>query len=275
MFRARGATNFSVTYDGDNLYPAAPDFHFLTPKVVARLRDSADTQAFISQLTIFGGQNEAIIRQTHARLVVSYSIWEDTFTVAIPGLQHSQEGLSAAKAESWCLENLAISASGLDPNKPFRMRFELRRCAADGSQPRAGGHGDQHREHDRYLQPQSRSGRRDVDPGDGLAAVDRPAAAFRPARAPRVNRLRNRLILVFLAATLAPLGATLWVTGLLKWNPNYTAVNQMKTLAQSLGRAGTRALCPGARATQATGAERTTGARKIRANRIAQRGRTR
>jgi two-component system, NtrC family, nitrogen regulation sensor histidine kinase NtrY len=53
-----------------------------------------------------------------------------------------------------------------------------------------------------------------------------------------VNRLRNRLILVFLAATLAPLGATLWVTGLLKWNPNYTAVNQLTTLAKSLGRAG-------------------------------------
>jgi nitrogen fixation/metabolism regulation signal transduction histidine kinase len=53
-----------------------------------------------------------------------------------------------------------------------------------------------------------------------------------------VNRLRNRLILIFLAATLAPLGATLWVTGLLNWNPNYTAVNQLKTLAQSLGRAG-------------------------------------
>jgi nitrogen fixation/metabolism regulation signal transduction histidine kinase len=53
-----------------------------------------------------------------------------------------------------------------------------------------------------------------------------------------VNRLRNRLILVFLAATLAPLGATLWVTGLLNWNPNYTAVNQLNTLAQSLARAG-------------------------------------
>jgi hypothetical protein len=92
---------------------------------VARLRDSADTQAFISQLTIFGGQNEAPFRQAHARLIVSYSIWEETFTVAIPGFR-SQDGLSAARAESWCLENLAISASGLDPIKPFRMRFELR-----------------------------------------------------------------------------------------------------------------------------------------------------
>ena len=125
LCRLRAATTFSVTYDGDSLYPVAPDLHFLTPKVVNRLRDSADTQAFISQLTIFGGQNE-VLRQAHARLIVSYSIWEQTFTVAIqPGFR-SQEGLSAARAESWCLENLAISASGLDPIKPFRMRLELR-----------------------------------------------------------------------------------------------------------------------------------------------------
>lgn len=125
LFRVRAAASFSVTYDGDNLYPVAPGFHFLTPKIVARLRDSADTQAFIAQLTIFGGRNGLPLRQAHNRLVVSYSIWEDTFKVAIPGVR-SQEGLSAAQAETWCLENLAISAQGLDPTQPFRMRFELR-----------------------------------------------------------------------------------------------------------------------------------------------------
>lgn len=124
LFRLRAAVNFSVTYDGDSLYPVAPDLHFLTPKVVKALRDSADTQAFISRLTIFG-VNDATIRQVPARLVVSYSIWEETFKVAIPGIG-SQEGLSAAQAESWCLENLAINASGLDPTQPFRVRFELR-----------------------------------------------------------------------------------------------------------------------------------------------------
>jgi hypothetical protein len=125
LSRALAGAGFSVSYDGDNLYPVAPDVHFLTPKVVARLRDSADTQAFISQLTIFGGESETPLRQTQKRLVVSYSIWEETFKVAIPGFG-SAEGLSAAQAESWCLENLAINASGLDPSKPFRMRFELR-----------------------------------------------------------------------------------------------------------------------------------------------------
>jgi hypothetical protein len=124
LFRLRAATNFSVTYDGDSLYPVAPDLHFLTPKVVKALKDSADTQAFISRLTIFG-VNDAPIRRAAGRLVVSYSIWEETFKVAIPGIG-SQEGLTAAQAESWCLENLAINASGLDPTQPFRVRFELR-----------------------------------------------------------------------------------------------------------------------------------------------------
>jgi len=54
-----------------------------------------------------------------------------------------------------------------------------------------------------------------------------------------VNRLRNRLILVFLAATLAPLGATIWVTTtLLKFNPNYSAVRQLDTQAASLRNTG-------------------------------------
>ena len=71
------------------------------------------------------GRNDVPVRQAHARLVVSYSIWEETFTVAIPGF-NQKAGLSASQAESWCFENLAISAAGLDPGKPYRFRFELR-----------------------------------------------------------------------------------------------------------------------------------------------------
>ncbi len=125
LFRARAVSAFTVSYDGDNLYPVAPGLHFLTPKLTARLRDSADTQAFISQLSIFSNSSDAPIRLAHARLVVSYSIWEETFKVAIPGVR-TQEGLTAAQAEQWCLENLAIGASGLEPAQPFRVRFELR-----------------------------------------------------------------------------------------------------------------------------------------------------
>lgn len=54
-----------------------------------------------------------------------------------------------------------------------------------------------------------------------------------------MNRLRNRLILVFLAAILVPLGLTIWVTTtLLKVNPNYYAVNQLDALSRDLKRTG-------------------------------------
>jgi len=127
LFRARAASNLTATYDGDNLYPVAPSLHFLTGKVLDRLRDSADIQTFVSQLTLFYEDGSLPVKPAHARFVVSYSIWEERFKVAIPGsAARSQEGLTQAEAETWCLENVAISASGLAPDKPFRMRFELR-----------------------------------------------------------------------------------------------------------------------------------------------------
>jgi hypothetical protein len=117
----------TATYDGDNLYPVAPSLHFLTGKVLDRLRDSADIQTFVSQLTLFYEDGSLPVKPAHARFVVSYSIWEERFKVAIPGsAARSVEGFTATEAETWCLENVAISASGLAPDKPFRMRFELR-----------------------------------------------------------------------------------------------------------------------------------------------------
>jgi two-component system, NtrC family, nitrogen regulation sensor histidine kinase NtrY len=50
-----------------------------------------------------------------------------------------------------------------------------------------------------------------------------------------VNRLRNRLILIFLAATLAPLAATVWITNsLLDTSLDYSSTNQLERVAQSL-----------------------------------------
>jgi len=126
LFRARAASRLSVEYDGDLLYPVAPSLHFLTGKVLERLVDSADTQAFIAQLTL-SYQDGAVVSRQPTRFVVSYALWEEKFKVAIPGSTvRSREGLSQTEAEAWCLENAAISASGLAADRPFRMRFELR-----------------------------------------------------------------------------------------------------------------------------------------------------
>jgi len=54
-----------------------------------------------------------------------------------------------------------------------------------------------------------------------------------------VNRLRNRLLLVFLAATLAPLAATLWITAsLLDRSLSLAATNEVDQLTTSLQETG-------------------------------------
>jgi signal transduction histidine kinase len=57
--------------------------------------------------------------------------------------------------------------------------------------------------------------------------------------AQRVNRLRNRLILVFLAATLVPLAATVWITtSLLDWSLNLSTTDQLERVSRLLERTG-------------------------------------
>jgi len=54
-----------------------------------------------------------------------------------------------------------------------------------------------------------------------------------------VNRLRNQLILIFLAATLAPLAATVWVTtSLLDLSLQFTSTDELKAISDSLETTG-------------------------------------
>ena len=54
-----------------------------------------------------------------------------------------------------------------------------------------------------------------------------------------MNRLRNKLILIFLAATLAPLAATVWVTtALLEYSLGLSATGDLETLSRSLEQTG-------------------------------------
>jgi len=54
-----------------------------------------------------------------------------------------------------------------------------------------------------------------------------------------VNRLRNRLILVFVAATLAPVAATIWIaSSLLEHSLRYSTADQLDTLSKTLEATG-------------------------------------
>jgi hypothetical protein len=126
LFRLRAAELLAISFDGDNLRVAAPDLHFLTGKALERLKDAA-TVTFLSQITLFSDAHGTVFKRAAERLVVSYDLWEEKFSVTIPGgSKRHLPNASATEAESWCLENLAISAMGMERNRPFWLKFELR-----------------------------------------------------------------------------------------------------------------------------------------------------
>jgi len=126
---ARADDPLEVTFDGDNIHVAAPGLHFLTGKPLERLKNAA-TVVFVSQITLFSDDHGTLFRRPVAeRLIVSYSLWEEKFSVTIRGGDYTRTTprlLTAQQAESWCIENLAISSLGLAPERPFWLRFELR-----------------------------------------------------------------------------------------------------------------------------------------------------
>ena len=140
LFRAWAEPVLRVTSDGDNLHVAAPQLHFLTGRPLARLRDG-NVVVFLSQLTLFRDDRVTVIRRQPERITVSYDIWEEKFKVGMAVDRRSASRLSLEETESWCLENLAISTLGLETQRPFWLRFELRAASEKEASSVAGDSG--------------------------------------------------------------------------------------------------------------------------------------
>jgi hypothetical protein len=125
---ARAGGSLAVTYDGDNLHIADPGLHFLNGKPLERLKDGASV-LYLAELAVFSDRGLTVLRRSPvARFVVSYDIWrEDKYSITARGpVYGSAANLSAAAAESWCLENIAVSVTGIAPDQTFWLRLEMR-----------------------------------------------------------------------------------------------------------------------------------------------------
>ena len=126
LSRLSAAGHLTVTWDGDDLHVAMPELHFLAGKPLDRLRDGAAV-VFLTQLTLTTDNFATSLRKTPERFIFSYDLWEEKFSVTKLGEgQRTVSHLSAAAAEAWCLDNIAISATGLPQDRPFWLRFDLR-----------------------------------------------------------------------------------------------------------------------------------------------------
>ena len=180
------------------------------------------------------------IDQMTYRFVFSYDLWEEKF--AVTRLEPSPRAishLSAAAAEAWCLDSLMIPTGNLPADRPFWVSLTYRaespgqRGVSDNSGLTLGGLVDIF---SRRNQRQPVSGSRNAGP-------------FRLIRSSeKMNRLRNRLILVFLAATIVPLIVTLFImTSLLERSLSFATTDELDRLSKSLEEIGQGILPAGAR----------------------------
>jgi hypothetical protein len=110
----------------DQILVSAPKLHFLRGKPLERLRNG-NAVAFDFHLAVLGESKQSILRRNFDRFVVSYDIWEEKFSVSrMRSARSSASRLSADAAEAWCVENIAVSSSGLPRDTPLWVRLDVR-----------------------------------------------------------------------------------------------------------------------------------------------------
>ena len=128
LSRAWELQQLQVRYDGDALRISAPSLHFLTGKPLERLKDG-DAVAYLANLDLLD-ETRTTIRSVKGRFVVSWALWEDRFAVTQLAAGREAEGLTAAAAEAWCLEGLAMNTAGLSPDRYYILRFAVHTASA-------------------------------------------------------------------------------------------------------------------------------------------------
>lgn len=120
---------------GGDIHITAPSLHFLTGKSLARLHDGAAVP-FDFQLVITAGSRDNVVARSLERFTVSYDVWEEKFSVVrVRDFHRSGMRLSAASAESWCLDNIFVPAAGLPADRQLWARLEIR--SAESKEPLA------------------------------------------------------------------------------------------------------------------------------------------
>ena len=189
----------------DQLRVSAPSFIF-SPANRWSACETARPSPTICSSRSSGIIGKPILRRGFERFVVSYDLWEEKFSATrMRTARTSASHLTAEAAESWCLDHLSVPAGGLTTDKPVYVRLDVR---AQEPKERRPVDEDEGISLARLIDIFSRAG----NPASGNAVASRIRARSNLQNVKAVNRLRNRLLLVFLAATLAPLAATLWIT---------------------------------------------------------------
>jgi len=104
----------------------APRVHFLSGKPLERLRNAAEVP-FDIQITLWAGDHSRVSQKAIDEFVVSYDLWQETFSVTkLQAPRRVGSHFSASAAEAWCLEQMTMDITGIPTSEPLWARLEIR-----------------------------------------------------------------------------------------------------------------------------------------------------
>ncbi len=133
------AQSAAVTVErrGDELHLVAPHFHFLEGAPLDQLHDGA-TVTYLFSVSLGTEHGGGRFYHREERFAVSYDLWEEKFSVVREGrTRQSVSHLSAAAAEAWCLDAIAVPVASVPADKAFGVKLEC--SVAHDDEPSAGG----------------------------------------------------------------------------------------------------------------------------------------
>ncbi len=151
---AMASEELGVHSGDDELHITAPRLHFLTGSSLDRLKNGAAVP-FDFQLSLSAGSRTNLFDRAVERIAISYDLWEEKYSVtrlsgsgtlrgAIARRSHERRTashLTAAAAERWCIDNMAVSKGGLDPSQALWVRLEVRSAEPKDANPLFGDTG--------------------------------------------------------------------------------------------------------------------------------------
>ena len=130
------AQTLTIAVAPDAVKVRAANWPFLTADPLARLKEGRTVRVELSVLVLAapGRPPVSAVRQI---FTVSYDLWEERFAVSTTGGRAAAVShLTAAAAEAWCLDQLAVppaALAGVDDRR-FWLRLECRILDGDGAQ---------------------------------------------------------------------------------------------------------------------------------------------
>lgn len=122
-----GSQSMTASTRDGNVRVQAPGFRFLSGPPLTRLKDGLTVRVEL-EMRVLASAGATTTAATHRQTcVLSYDLWEERFAAAVAGSgSRSVSHLTAAAAEAWCIEQLAVPVSGLGPlrTQPFWIRLD-------------------------------------------------------------------------------------------------------------------------------------------------------